>query len=120
MFSTGLSPALAHVLVARIQEVRGDEPGRARLAVVAKRLRSALTIREGRVGGYGPIIPWILGSPADALAASRHLQDHGIFAPAIRPPTVPLGTSRLRLTASSTLSDVDLELVERALADLRP
>ena len=120
VFSTGLSPALAHVLVARIQEVRGDEPGRARLAVVAKRLRSALTIREGRVGGYGPIIPWILGSPADALAASRHLQDHGIFAPAIRPPTVPLGTSRLRLTASSTLSDVDLELVERALADLRP
>jgi len=120
VFSTGFSPALAQVLVERVGEVRRDDIGRDRLHSISERLRAALAKRACRVAGQGPIVPWMLGTPAAALAASRHLLNCGIFAPAIRPPTVPPGTSRIRLTARATLTDHDVDRFQRAIFDLSP
>jgi 7-keto-8-aminopelargonate synthetase-like enzyme len=55
-----------------------------------------------------PIIPLIVGSAKDALALSHELYRNGILIPAIRPPTVPKGTSRLRISLMATHSDDDI------------
>jgi 8-amino-7-oxononanoate synthase len=119
VFSTGFSPALAQVLAERAARVRSDDLGRERLHSLAEQLRATLAKHAHRVLGYGPILPWLFGTPAAALAASKQLLDHGIFVPAIRPPTVPPGASRLRVTASAALSDDDLRRFEHAVANLR-
>jgi 8-amino-7-oxononanoate synthase len=65
-----------------------------------------------------PIVPLIFGAEADALGASEHLREHGVFSPAIRPPTVPNGTSRLRITLSASHSDDDMTRLLQALTSL--
>ena len=76
----------------------------------------ALGFRRWRV--VSPIFPVVLGSERRALAASRRLRERGFYVQAIRPPTVPRGTSRLRvaLTAGHTPAQVDGFLA--ALRDL--
>ena len=118
VFSTGVSPLLAIALGERTRRARRDDDGRARLAAHATRLREGLAalgvpgVREGE----GPIIPWVVGAPAEALRLSRRLREHGVLVQAIRPPTVPAGTSRLRITATARLSNADLDLALRAFA----
>jgi 8-amino-7-oxononanoate synthase len=65
-----------------------------------------------------PIVPLIFGAEADALAASDHLREHGVFCPAIRPPTVPHGTSRLRITLSASHGQEDMLRLLQALTSL--
>jgi 8-amino-7-oxononanoate synthase len=67
-----------------------------------------------------PIQPLLVGDNASALALSAALWQRGFWVPAIRPPTVPTGTARLRitLTAAHTLDDVDA--LTTALAELAP
>ena len=65
-----------------------------------------------------PIQPVIVGDERAALAASAALLDAGYFVPAIRPPTVPAGSSRLRFTFSAAHSDADLERLLAALSTL--
>jgi 8-amino-7-oxononanoate synthase len=65
-----------------------------------------------------PIVPLIFGAEAEALAASDHLREHGVFCPAIRPPTVPHGTSRLRITLSASHGEEDMMRLLQALTSL--
>lgn len=65
-----------------------------------------------------PIIPILVKDPARAVAASRKLLDQGIFVQAIRPPTVPEGTSRLRLTVTAGHTRLDLDRLLEALRKL--
>jgi 8-amino-7-oxononanoate synthase len=62
----------------------------------------------------------LLGTEAAALAASDALLAAGIWVPAIRPPTVPAGTSRLRITFSAAHTDADVDRLLEALATLVP
>ena len=55
-----------------------------------------------------PIVPLVIGAPDDAMAASEAALRNGVFAQAIRPPTVPEGTSRLRLVATAAHDPDDL------------
>ena len=66
-------------------------------------------------GSRGPILPVILGGPEEAVEASRLLEAEGLFVPAIRPPTVPKGTARLRISLSAAHSDDDLARLIAAL-----
>jgi len=66
----------------------------------------------------GPILPVILGSEARALAVADGLRARGLFIPAIRPPTVPVGSSRLRITLSSAHQPADLARLLTALAEV--
>lgn len=65
----------------------------------------------------GPILPILLGSNARALATSTALAARGIFVPAIRPPTVPVGSARLRVTLSAAHQSADLTALVDALAE---
>ncbi|WP_437325897.1 aminotransferase class I/II-fold pyridoxal phosphate-dependent enzyme [Sorangium sp. So ce381] len=118
VYSTGISPVVALAAVDRVRRAAADDPARARLAVLTRRLRSGLQALGAELlpGSAGPILPWILKSTGAAVEMSRRLASEGVLVQAIRPPTVPAGTSRLRIVANASLSESD---VERALAGFR-
>lgn len=98
IFSTALSPADTAAAAAAIRLIRSEE-GRALIAGLA-----ALVERVAP-GHPSPIIPILIGSEADAVAASAKLLERGLLIPAIRPPTVAPGTSRLRIALSAAHTD---------------
>ena len=65
--------------------------------------------------GVAPIIPVVIGSSEDAVKLASALFDEGIFAPAIRPPTVPAGTARLRISLSVDHAESDIDRLCDAL-----
>jgi 8-amino-7-oxononanoate synthase len=114
-----LSPLLAAVGQGAVSEARRDDQGRAQLAAASERLRRGLAAAGLPVApSYGPIIPLILGEETRALAWSRRLAEVGVRIQAIRPPTVPPGTSRLRIAARADLSDAQVDCAVAALGAL--
>lgn len=104
IYSTALAPTAAAAALAALRLSRAEPARRDRLFALSRQLRSALN-----VPGEGPIVPFPVGGDEAALNLSRRLWDRGLFAPAVRPPTVPPGTARVRfsLTAAHTEADVD-------------
>ena len=96
--------------------VRKDDGARTRLDDRVRRLRGALTElgNPSLAKAHGPILPWVIGEPAAAVSLSQRLRDEGLLVQAIRPPTVPAGTARLRITASAALTEADLDRALRA------
>jgi 8-amino-7-oxononanoate synthase len=120
VFSTGISPALAGAIRARLRQVVRAGDRRERLTTLSAELRTRLATEGVDVSSAeGPILPWIVGAPEAAVSASLRLRDHGVIVQAIRPPTVPAGTSRLRITATAALAPADIERAARAFAALR-
>jgi len=78
-----------------------------RVRELAKRVRRHLSADSPP--SDSPIIPVILGSESKAIEISEKLQQNGLLVPAIRPPTVPRGTSRLRITLSCEHTDQQVE-----------
>lgn len=119
VFSTGMSPALAEAAVIRVRRVAEDEPRRSRLTIAGDKLRELVRAAGGQVtSARGPILPWIFGDAAAAVSAARALERQGVLVRAIRPPTVPQGTARLRLTASALLEEKAFQSVALALLEL--
>jgi 8-amino-7-oxononanoate synthase len=109
VFSTGLSPLLAAVDASAVGEARRDEAGRVRLSEATARLRAGLAAGGVEIANReGPILPIVLGTEASALDWSRRLREQGVLVQAIRPPTVPAGTSRLRVTARADLTETEI------------
>jgi 8-amino-7-oxononanoate synthase len=109
VFSTGLSPLLAAIGQGAVAEAQADHTGRLRVEQAGTRLRASLRECGIRVASaMGPILPVILGSEAKALAWSASLARMGIIVQPIRPPTVPAGSSRLRVTVRADLTDADI------------
>jgi 8-amino-7-oxononanoate synthase len=104
VFSTGLAPASATAALAALPVIR-EGAQTAALHANVRVLRDAL---GSRADGEGPIVPIVIGDPARTVAISRELFERGLFAQAIRPPTVPAGTSRLRITVQAGHEPVDL------------
>jgi 8-amino-7-oxononanoate synthase len=98
IFSTGVSPLIASAVPDRVAAVRRADDRRVQASVNAGRLRSRL---GNSAKGVGPIVPWLVGSSALALEVAQLVLDAGLFVRAIRPPTVPQGTARLRLAVSA-------------------
>ncbi|MDR2924931.1 MAG: 8-amino-7-oxononanoate synthase [Azoarcus sp.] len=110
LFTTGSPPALAHALLASAALIEASDERRAHLAALIKRLRSSLAQKRWKLlPSRTPIQPLIIGSNADALALGDALMKQGLWISAIRPPTVPAGSARLRITLSAahTADDVD-------------
>lgn len=114
VFSTGMSPVVATAVAGALPALRSGELT-ARLMANAATLRGFVA-RETFPGSVGPIVPVVLGPPQRALAATARLLEEGIFAQAIRPPTVPMGTSRLRVTVQAGHSREELERAGQAIA----
>jgi 8-amino-7-oxononanoate synthase len=109
VFSTGVSPMVAAAALDGLRRAAG-EPGR-REAVLSRatRLRAGLAARGLRVLGHGPIIPWVVGEPRRAVRFAEALVVRGVDVRAIRPPSVPAGTARLRLTVTAALTEADVD-----------
>lgn len=109
LFSTSLPPHVAAASTAAIHAARTEPDRRTRVRHLARHVRDALRSAGHQIPeGDSPIIPILLGEESAALAASTRLRDQGLLVPAIRPPTVPRGTSRLRLTLSCDHTDEEI------------
>lgn len=111
VFTTASSPADVAAAAAALAIYRSEEGEQLR-----RRLR--LNVDALRTSHPSPIMPIVLGSESAALRASRTLLDRGICIPAIRPPTVPKGTSRLRLTLSAAHTTDMIDQLRSALHDV--
>lgn len=119
IFTTAAPPALAHALLAALSLVREAEAERARLRELIARLRVGLSgLRWPLARSATPIQPVLVGDNAQALALAQALLDSGIWVPAIRPPTVPAGTARLRVSLSAAHSPADVDRLVEALRRL--
>lgn len=114
IFTTGLPPATLAAAHAALDVMRSAPELRQRLLSHAARLKTALAgLGFNLLPSETQIIPVVLGSPQRALHVAERLLAAGVFAPAIRPPAVPSGTSRLRVTVMATHTDAE---IQRAIA----
>lgn len=120
IFTTAAPPAVAHAVSASLKVIAGDEGDarRAHLAALIERTRALLhKTRWQPVDSHTAVQPLVIGSNDATLTAMRALDAHGLWVPAIRPPTVPVGTSRLRVSLSAAHSFDDLARLEAALIE---
>ena len=104
IYSTGLPPASVAASIAALDMIE-REPAYAALPVQKAK---AFTRRAGLPEAQSPIVPVVMGDEEIALAASRFLENEGYLVIAIRPPTVPAGTARLRLTFTAQHPDDEI------------
>ncbi len=125
VFSTAPSPLLAQTLSQQIERTAQAEAERQHLANLGREFRrrakdSGLPLSPS---SFGPICSILVGAPEAAVGAAQQLRADGILCQAIRPPTVPEGHSRLRLTLHARLEKSDLDrtirLLRRAILDSR-
>lgn len=112
IFTTAPTPADTAAALAAMRVVRSDEGE----ALVARLRRHVTRVAPGNPS---PIVPILIGDEQAALAAAARLLEHGFFVPAIRPPTVAPGTSRLRVALSSDHTEADVERLVAGLEELR-
>lgn len=115
VFSTALPPAVCAAAATAVQLIEQEPQRRKTLWQHCEFVRMALTQANIPVwpNSVGPIIPIVLGDPDAAVAAQRALEERGCLVAAIRPPTVPHGTSRLRISLSAAHNEAALrELID--------
>ncbi len=118
IFTTATPPMLAAAVRASLDVIRADDWRRDRLRAHARRLRDGLAGLPWRLlPSEGAIQPLIIGENTAALRVMASLLDRGCWAPAIRPPTVPAGTARLRITLSAAHTDLHIDTLVSALVD---
>jgi 8-amino-7-oxononanoate synthase len=105
IYSTGLPPAMAAAALAALDVIE-RQPGYAALPLAKAK---AFACFAGLPEPVSPIVPLLLGEAEAALKAARLLEEEGFLVVAIRPPTVPAGTARLRLTFTAQHPDRDIE-----------
>jgi 8-amino-7-oxononanoate synthase len=109
VFSTGLAPMAAEAARLGLDDVIQASRPREVVRDLAARLRDGLTALDLRVMGFGHVVPVLLGTSERAIAVSAELAKHGLVVPPIRPPTVPDGTARLRLTVTARHQEADID-----------
>ena len=114
IYSTGLPPASVAAALAALR-ILVAEPALAALPMAKARRFTALV---GLEPARSAIVPLILGAPERALAAAATLADAGFLVTAIRPPTVPAGTARLRFAFSALHADADIDRLGAAVRSL--
>ncbi len=120
IYTTALPPAVAAATRAALRLADREGWRRERLATLIARFRDAArSLKLETTDSRTPIQAIIFGEPAATLAASAELASQGLWVAAIRPPTVPAGTSRLRITLSAAHSDADVDQLLAALEALR-
>lgn len=118
IYTTAPPPAVAAATLAALEIVRGPEGAALRDRLAANRARLAEGLKSlGHAvpDDPTPILPVVVGDAQRAVALSRGLLERGVLAPAIRPPTVPEGTSRLRLTVMATHTSAQIDRALEAL-----
>lgn len=119
IYTTAIPPAQAATILKAVELVEREPERRQRLLALTQRLRDGLRSRGWALpdqGGFDvPIVPLIVGESQAALALSQHLLAEGLAAPAIRPPTVAPGSSRVRLSLRADMTDDHIDCLIDAL-----
>jgi 8-amino-7-oxononanoate synthase len=113
IFSTSLPPLVVEAVLAALDIVESGEGAALRVALNRNRQRFLFRLRTGGLvvpNNPGPIAPIVIGDPEPTMAASARLFQQGVFVQGIRPPTVPIGSSRLRATLMATHDPQELEM----------
>ena len=107
IYSTALPPALCAAAIASLEVIQSEPERRIRLLALSKTFREQLAYEgvESLAGSQGPIVPIVLYEPQAAVQMAGERLSAGFLVGAIRPPTVPRGTSRLRVTLHDGLSE---------------
>ena len=120
IFSTALPPPALGAALEALRLVREDPAIVARVQANARALREELAAHGFAIEpGPMPIVPLVLGEPMIAMAVCEEALRRGTFVQAIRPPTVPAGTSRLRVVATAAHEERDIRTAARTLAAAR-
>ena len=117
IYTTALSPPAVAAALAAVKVVHSDPARRQRLWTNTEQMRAGLVARGFSLGSSrSPILPLLVGDDERALAFSAELFKQGVFVPAIRSPTVPVGMSRLRIVPTASHSSADVEMALDAFA----
>lgn len=121
IFSTALPPAICAAATAAIEIIEREPRLRTQLWNNCEFVRRELAQHgiQVLVNSTGPIIPILVGEPDAAMAAQRTLEERGCLVAAIRPPTVPQGTSRLRISLSAAHDEAALRCLVETLVETR-
>jgi len=121
IFNTGLPPAIAGATLAALNLLTGEPELLASLWRNQEAFRREMAARGRTVASPTAIVPILVGGDAETMAVSKGLFDRGVFVYGIRPPTVPEGTGRLRLTLMAThtreMIRTAASLIDRALRE---
>ena len=116
IYTTALPPALAQAMTVAVSLARNADAERAHLQALIAHFRSgAAALGWTLLPSATPIQPMLVGDSGDAVALSQRLEAAGCYCPAVRPPTVPQGSARLRISLSAAHSITDVEALLRAL-----
>ena len=120
IYTTAMPPAMAAASLASLQIVRDETWRREHLAALVRRFRAnADSLGLSLSSSTSPIQPILVHTAERAVAMSQHLEAQGFLIGAIRPPTVPKGTSRLRVTLTAAHRPEDVDRLFEALASMR-
>jgi len=121
IYTTSQPPALACATLKSLQLLRSETWRREHLGALIRQFRlGAEAIGLTLVDSPTPIQPILIGDSAQALRLSQMLRERGLLVTAIRPPTVPAGSARLRVTRSAAHSEAQVQLLLNALAECYP
>nr|WP_225780096.1 8-amino-7-oxononanoate synthase [Pseudomonas sp. Marseille-Q3773] len=121
IYTTSQPPALACATLKSLELLRRETWRREYLAALVRQFREgARQIGLQLMDSPTPIQPIVIGDSAQALRLSRMLRERGLLVTAIRPPTVPAGSARLRVTLSAAHSEAQVQLLLNALAECYP
>ena len=116
VYSTPAPPALSATLSAAVSLIEQGDHLRTHLQQLIATLKANLCLKKWQLlPSHTAIQPLVVGGNHAALALSEHLQDKGILVPAIRPPTVPVNTARLRISLSAAHSEHDVITLAKAI-----
>ncbi len=119
VYTTAPPPAICAGACEALRIVQSEPQRRLRLLNLADEFRRRLNdARIDTTDSQSQIIPVLIGSPPEALRVSARVLESGFFIPAIRPPTVPSGTSRLRISICSNHAPADLETLSEKLVEI--
>jgi 8-amino-7-oxononanoate synthase len=120
IYTTATPPMLARAVLRSLELMVGEEWRREHLTCLVDTLRAGLTDTRWRLlESRTPIQPLVIGENSHAVALSHRLADRGLLVPAVRPPTVPQGTARLRISLSAGHSLDDVRRLTAALTELQ-
>lgn len=120
VFSTGMSPAVASAALAGIRAAEQEPQRRQRVLAAATQLRKGLTSLGISPLGFGHVVPWVVGDARAAVELAEGLKGAGVDVRAIRPPSVPPGTARLRWTVTAAHAPGDIERAVAAVTRILP
>ena len=118
IFTTGLPPVNIHWLNFVLPKIKTMTAERDHLLCLARRLRSELQKQNLDTDGDSQIVPVMIGNSARSVAAAGQLREHGFWIHAVRPPTVPRGTSRLRLSVTAAMDEQQLAPLPRLITNI--